>query len=161
MVEICGYNNNPSCLHFWTAYKKLSIRAEICNGGIGNCVPLQQINILNCDLIKKGLVELINDSNIIYNAPEEEEVQITDSDHEYTLFCSSKSLSDFSEHVVVYISGFVAKKIGSLLKCEKCVGTLFGLKTNIWNSFIAAKDSGGLAYPSNDTKNYNYKSWPT
>lgn len=63
-----GHNDNLSCLWFRTAYKKFLIRAEIREGGIVNCVPLHQINILNCDLVKKELVELINDSNIIYSA---------------------------------------------------------------------------------------------
>lgn len=104
-----GHNDNPSCLLFRTAYKELLIRAEIREGGIGNCVPLQQINILNCDLVKKGPVELINDSNVIYNMQDDDkEEQVIE--HDYTIYCTYKSLSDFNEHIVIYIAGFVAKK---------------------------------------------------
>lgn len=40
--------NNPNAVQFRAAYKKLLIRAEMRYKGFGNCVPLQQINILTC-----------------------------------------------------------------------------------------------------------------
>lgn len=43
-----GYNNNPNAVQFKAAYKRLLIRAEIRDHGIGNCIPLEQISILNC-----------------------------------------------------------------------------------------------------------------
>lgn len=33
-----------------TAYKRILIHAEVREHGVGNCVPLQKINILKCSL---------------------------------------------------------------------------------------------------------------
>lgn len=43
-----GFNNNPNAVQFRAAYKKLLVRAEIRDDGIGNCTPLEQITILTC-----------------------------------------------------------------------------------------------------------------
>ena len=41
-----GHNDNPTVRQFRAAYKRLIIRAEIREGGLGNCVPLEEIPIL-------------------------------------------------------------------------------------------------------------------
>lgn len=43
-----GFNNNPNAVQFKAAFKRLLIRAEIRDEGLGNCVDLEQVNILNC-----------------------------------------------------------------------------------------------------------------
>ena len=42
-----GYNNNPTVKQFQSAYKKLLVRVQIRENGLGNCIPLQEIDILN------------------------------------------------------------------------------------------------------------------
>lgn len=123
-----GHNDNPSCLYFRSAYKKLLIRAEIREGGLGNCIPLQQLNILNIDLAPKRAIELINESNPIYH---ENEIELDDmdlDDHNYTLLCGSNNLSNFTEEVVIYCWIYCKKKLGSSVKCERCVEHCMGPK---------------------------------
>lgn len=48
LIVVPTTHNNPNAVQFRAAYKKLLIRAEIRYKGFGNCVPLQQINILTC-----------------------------------------------------------------------------------------------------------------
>ncbi|CAB3236478.1 unnamed protein product [Arctia plantaginis] len=54
-----GFNNNPNAVQFRAAYKKLLIRGDIRGRGIGNCITLEQINILTCS--SKNPVNAINE----------------------------------------------------------------------------------------------------
>lgn len=63
---------------------------------------------------------------------------------------TNTTLSQYCEEVVLYIAGFVSRKLGKSLVCESCVGALFGFKENLMGSLINIKDRGGLAYPSDD-----------
>lgn len=113
-------------------------------------MPLQQLSILNCELVPKRPVELINESNVIYNDNETANDISDFDDHNYTILCATSNLSNFAEEIVVYIAGFIAKKLGSLIKCERCVGTLYGTQENLMGSLLSLKDRGGLTYPSKD-----------
>lgn len=58
-----GYNNNPTCRQFTAAYKKISIHSEIREGGAGNCIPLESINIiLNVSSKTNPPEQIINES---------------------------------------------------------------------------------------------------
>lgn len=73
------FNNNPNAVHFVAAYKRLLVRAEIREHGIGNCMPLQQIIFLTYsskvnptqtinNLTAQGLyVTLPEDDSELYN----------------------------------------------------------------------------------------------
>lgn len=43
----------------------------------------------------------------------------------------------------------MSKRLGTLIKCERFVETLYGVKGNTLTSLILAKDSGGPTHPSN------------
>lgn len=60
------------------------------------------------------------------------------------------NLSQYSKEVVIYISGFAAKKIFSIILCTDCSSAVIGSKNNLENTFLAFKDLGGLMYPSDD-----------
>jgi len=145
-----GYNNNPTCRQFIAAYKRLLIHAEIREGGLGNCVPLSQINILNCLRSKQKPEDQINNScsssvGFLEKTFKDKEVENIDHDHDY--FSANTTLSQYCKEVVIYIAGFVSRKLGKSLACESCVGALFGNKENLMASLIQVKNRGGLAYP--------------
>lgn len=56
-----GYNNNPSVRQFISAYKKLLVRCQIRDNGIGNCILLEDIDILHT-LPKIDAISEINNS---------------------------------------------------------------------------------------------------
>lgn len=115
---------------------------------MGNCLPLHQINILNCSSgITKTPGSVINDHNVIYNDVEVDDYNHLWNDHDY-LF--NTSLSEFVEQITIYIAGFTVKALLSKIKCEMCLDPLMGNKKNLLNSFINFKDLGGLIYPSDD-----------
>lgn len=145
-----GFNNNPNAVQFRAAFKRLLIRAEIRDGGVGSCIPLEQINILTCSS-KVGPVTTIN------NLTEKKsfvEIPEDDSDlYEELLDCMYSNLSGYTESVLTYIAGFVARKLSRSLKCETCNKLLFRVSELFKSSLITLKSRGGLVYPSKDVVN--------
>lgn len=143
-----GFNNNPNAVQFRAAFKRLLIRAEI-RGGNGNCVPLEQINILTCSS-KTDPVTTINDltaNKTLIEIPEDDS-----SLYEEYIDCLNSTLTKYSECVVTYIAGFVARKLSRTIKCVVCTSMLFGDPSAHRHSLIKYKSRGGLVYPSKDVE---------
>lgn len=146
-----GYNNNPTCRQFTAAYKKILIHAEVREGGAGNCIPLEDVNILNVTSKTKAPEQIINES-----IPNRSHVDYTDevltndffNDHDYAF--NYDTLSPYSIEVITYIAGFVSFKLGQKLQCELCLTQLYGDKEDFLDSLIYHKSRGGLKYPSID-----------
>ena len=136
-----GHNDNPTVRQFRAAYKRLIIRAEIRENGLGNCVPLEEIPILTNN-------SPINELNIstpnICNFNDLNDIIFDEATID--LNC----LSNIASHVVVYIAGFVAFSLNKKLSCFKCKSCLFGQKSDFKNTLIDYKTRGGLSYPSED-----------
>lgn len=149
-----GYNNNPSVRQFIAAYKKLIIRSEIREHGIGNCVPLQSINILNISSTKCNPDLEIN----LTTDGRAEDVRNTHNDNFLTLedesflleneYILNYTLSNFTEHVVKYIAGFVVFKLNKTIKCQHCLAALQGDFDR--DTLLAFKTKGMLQIPSVD-----------
>ncbi|KAE9530063.1 hypothetical protein AGLY_011525 [Aphis glycines] len=148
-----GFNNNPTARQLRAAYLKFLIHAEIKQGGIGNCIPLEDIDILvnSSSSIKESYYEKINKTNctisfVITNINYVNDIECEIEtyflkDHDYII--NNNSFSHFSYEIIIYISGFVSHKLT----------TLIGKKENFLKSLINLKDNGGLVYPSNDVIN--------
>lgn len=148
-----GYNNNPTCRQFIAAYKKLLIHSKIRENGLENCIPLNQINILNCSNLNKKPEDLINNScsfssNFLEHPSEDKNTDCGNIDNDHDYLFENNILSQYSEEVVTYIAGFVSRKLSRSLACESCVGALFGVKENLMSSLIKVKDRGALTYRS-------------
>lgn len=134
-------NNNPTARQLMSAYKKILIHAEIRDGGVGNCIPLDQINILNIDSNKKNPEDIINEENVIYgNIDTNDNYDFSLSDHDYAL--DVNYLFEFTAEVLIYIAGFVVKKINKKLNCENSINVPFGFKEDMFNSFLNFKSIG-------------------
>jgi len=91
-----GLNNNPTARQLRAVYLKLLIHAEIKQGCIGNCIPLEDIDILvnSCSSIKEPY-EKINETNINYVNDIECEIETCFlKDHHYII--KNNSLSHVS-----------------------------------------------------------------
>lgn len=142
-----GFNNNPSAKQFRAAYKKLLVHAEF-KAAEGNCIPLEDIPILNFTQ-KSQYVDTINNSLAKHRMLEhlEEITQqecVQNDDHCYL---GDPSLTEYAEEVIYHISGFVVKHLQRNMVCEDCLSALKGRKRN---SLTSTKDKGGLIYPSDD-----------
>lgn len=113
------------------------------------CFALEQLNLLNCSSYKKSPESIINSENVIYFS-DVNHSQSSDSCIQCPNFFTDYTVSNFSEEVVKYISGFVALRLKKSIKCEECVGSLTGSKENLMGSFLDFKNKGGLTYPSTD-----------
>lgn len=128
-----GWNNNPNAVQFRAAYKRLLIRAEIRDTGLGNCIPLEQINILNCS--SRNPVETINyltEKNCFVDIPEDH----SDLYDKYLELVDNES-NEYTKSVVQYIAGFIARKLAKTVKCEKCVSLLLGHENTVKHANIA------------------------
>lgn len=103
----CGFNNNPSARIFRAAYKKLLVHAQFKQSAQGNCLPLEEIKVLNYTPNKftKTINESTPKGRLIDISPTE---SLTELDHDY--IHDPSLLSEFACHIVNYIAGFVVAK---------------------------------------------------
>lgn len=114
---------------------------------MGNCIPLDQIGILNTSSYVKSPEDIINEIYPQTNTTVEEHQHLNFSEVEHMF---ATNLSEFSQEIIIYISDFIVRKLNSKIKCETCLTALIGNKENLLNSFLNFKNRGGLTYPSND-----------
>jgi len=99
-------------MQFRSAYKKLLVQAQIKDSGLGNCISLLDIPILNCSSVSKNPIQAINDTNAsLYHDIELEPETFTAETYGTYLH-----LSSFSKEVAMYIAGFVSHKLASQIK---------------------------------------------
>lgn len=167
-----GFNDNPNVVQFKLAYKKNLIMTELRLNDSG--LYTDHISILSTPSTSN--VQKINCTTPRFNYYND-----CDADSKYSeQFINeilNRPLDDFACHVIVYIAGFIARKILRSVKCSLCQLLVIGDKEDFLFSLINAKDRGGLTYPSegvikiiercekyfkvadNVTANYITKSW--
>jgi len=155
-IRSCGgYNNNPTVRQFKSAFKKLIIHTEIKEGNTGNCIPLEEIYILN---ISSNLKQSKNPVNIINETANENSQKwfsdLDDTayiDHDYCLEIPL-SFTEYKNEVITYLAGYIARKLMKTLHCVECVGALIEQNADTKNNYnlINIKNRGSLIYPSKD-----------
>jgi len=155
-IRSCGgYNNNPTVQQFKSVFKKLIIHTEIKEGNTGNCIPLEEISILN---ISSNLKQSKNPVNIINETANENSQKwfsdLDDTayiDHDYCLEIPL-SFTEYKNEVITYLAGYIARKLMKTLHCVKCVGALIEQNADTKNNYnlINIKNRGSLIYPSKD-----------
>jgi hypothetical protein len=110
-----GFNNNPNCLQFKTAYRQLLLRHEIKELDNGNC-SFDGVQILHTSSKSVDNSSEVN-TDVEINPEEIDEDIILSTFYE---------LTHYVEGVVDYIAGFVAKKLKTKFKCHICIQNLEG-----------------------------------
>ncbi|KAL1490119.1 hypothetical protein ABEB36_012860 [Hypothenemus hampei] len=84
-------------------------------GGAGNCIPLEEINILNFHSKTKPPEQILNETipNRLDVDMESDNI-INDFLEEHNYAIQHNSLSPYSLQVITYIAGFVAFRLGGL-----------------------------------------------
>ncbi|KAJ3661785.1 hypothetical protein Zmor_006169 [Zophobas morio] len=136
-----GFNNNPTASQFEAAYKRLLIHAEITSKSSANCLPQDDTYILNIASTassKKKIdymtdnVDRLDDGELNFDI---DEILINEENH-----------SQYVNDVVIYICGFIVKKLKLKINCSECCSQL---ETNTsFSKLISRKDKGGLVKPS-------------
>ncbi|CAI6345174.1 unnamed protein product [Macrosiphum euphorbiae] len=131
---------------------------DIQSFNTGNCIPLEEIDILHYSSSDPVTVLNNNSSGCSFDPIDEENEQDISAfimDHDYIGSHSSYSFSNFSKEIIVYISGFVVHKLTNVLKCDVCKHALCAAEKECFlNSLITLKNKGGihggLIFPSED-----------
>lgn len=156
-----GSNNNPSVKQFIGRYKKLLLRSQIREGGVGNCLPLEKMHLLPVNPIDP-LAQINQTANRSQMLQEEESADISPSvnindsipelhflhDHSYAE--DPARLSFYIESVVEYIAGYAVFSINKKLHCCECLAALIG--DSAPNTLIAYKSRGYLKNPSESVR---------
>ena len=122
-----GCNNNPTVMQFITAYKRLLIKCRIKEGGVGNCIPLENLSLLTCSSAPISSIQEINITvakSILLEDSEFVDKNLLPSDHQ-DYCCVPDKLSEYTISVIEYIAGFVVYSISKKLKCEQCIYALW------------------------------------
>lgn len=134
-----GFNNNPSCKQFKSAYKKLLDHSEISDSQYGNCVAI--LDSTKMSVVNVGPDFIINNNN-------EEELHTVEQDHDYKQFLSR--LSPFLNEVTSYIAGFVVKKFLKKVVCNVCYPFLIDCSNHNLKLIMEKDRNNALIKPSRD-----------
>lgn len=150
-----GNNNNPNATQFRGIYRKLFHHLTLRSPFTGNCVPLDNYQILNCSAVRALNYSIDRDEmNML------DEINLPSDDHgllhnSYLLAesldsQSNNDITEMSRYIVAYIAGFVARKLNKTLKCEECVSVLMSNEILQIHKLIDLKNNGGRVLPLKD-----------
>ena len=125
-----GPNNNPTPLEFKHIYRRLLL--GVTNGIVNHSnIELQD----TCEIV--ALIP--NTQNKI--AQKSECYSLNDVDFDYI---NNATASNFTEHVVKHIPGFVLRKVSKKLLCEECSNLIVGSQPTNSVHLIVLKDYGNF-----------------
>ncbi len=146
-----GSNNNPTAREFFSAYRRLLLHHEIRGNG-GNCLLQDDTSILSFPLKKPKLepfnAEQVNDISVVKRYKLAQEYY----DHDYTTVYFLPKSSLFKEAIIEYISGFVVRRVSTLLLCPDCSASVSETDDNAAFSLVDTKNRGGLIKANRDVK---------
>ena len=120
-----GFNNNPSAKQIMTTYRRLLIHHSLKNIKTGNCLVQDATQILS---VAGGIVNhqecKFNDDNPTVFTANDDITQVN--------IMEPPQLSEYSEKLVKYISGFVSKKLKRSIKCKACTASLTMIIHNVY-----------------------------
>ena len=144
-----GWNNNPTSLQFEATFRHLMVRCGVKPSSNGNVAALDETVSLSL-LGSESTVALVDDQHEVGPSPFEDVCNVV-LDHDY-LPTSSGALID---NALVYIAGWVVKKVLKKLDCNICRNKLVSdsLPTSLGDSYhlLRLRNQGGLVIPSPGT----------
>lgn len=152
-----GYNNNPNILQFRAAYKKTLNHLELRSSFSGNCIPLDNFSILNASSVNiiNTTSSLSRHDEVSYEVLQSTHALETDIEAEknceiFANMLNNENVTEASQLIVGYISGYVSRYLIKSLKCEECIDALTTRSKLPHHKLITIKDMGGLCYSSED-----------
>lgn len=153
-------NNNPTALQFKAAFKKLLVHNEVKSLDSANCSAVYNIPILHySSATSETIINSSTNETIDINSAEiqreykefEDSCKIAEY-HSYSIPTEIHGYiySQFTDRIIVYIAGWVVKKLSVILHCLNCVHSLRADTNDSIYNLIQVKDRGSLRYPSHD-----------
>lgn len=157
-----GFNDNPNVRQFKGCYKKLLAHLEIRCLNTGNCVPLEQIAMLNCP----SASQVINMTTPSYRHEEQEDTdcnsylsfmkEITQEDDDLAQRLNIEKFNDYRKLIIGYLAGSICHYVYKKIKCQTCITRLCTDNWHFFHKLINVKTRGGLHYPSQDVYDICY-----
>ena len=133
-----GFNNNPDVEQFQATFKKLIMGAAI-RGKYGNCQILDNCRVLTSQGLKERNIQKVR-----------EEYSLSEDDNHLQVYLDTvRNTTEFKSNIVVYLAGYVEKRILDKETCDDCKKELKSART-ISCDLIDIKNRGGLMKPSQD-----------
>lgn len=132
-----GFNNNPNCLQFKTAFKRILMRNQLSSSINANCCfdKEQVIHFSNLISQTTDVTAFLNKDSPI-GEDEIDEV-------------NTVLLTEYAADIVTYIAGYVERHLIKRIRCEHCLNGISKLNI-IDNELIRIKNRGGLTVPRVD-----------
>jgi len=151
MAFLCfvgGSSSNPTCQQFMYIFRRLLVNAGVKAGRGSNVSPMDQTVCLPL----KQNTQLLSDRTSVQVISPFEDVP---NDHCYSA-CLSRNSQAFVDNIVVYIAGFVVRKVYCKIACDSCRPSLLAQTSqHPINQYFEGmfhllnlKDKGGLVVPS-------------
>lgn len=136
-----GFNNNPSCKQFKSAYRKLLVKNEISGLQYGNCIAI--LDITQMFVMNVGPDSIISNESL-------QNVNITEQDRDY--FKAIHRKTPFLDDVTSYIASFVVKNFFKKIKCDIFHTYLVDNSGHVFILIDKKNRNNALVKPSQDMK---------
>lgn len=136
-----GFNNNPNCMQFKAAFKRILMRNQLSSSLNANCT-FDGAQILHFSNLIERSATLSPTVTLFHN--DDEPIGEDEFDELNTI-----RLTDYVTDVVSYISGFVERSLKAKMKCEHCLSGISSSKIDL-SALIKIKNRGGLTIPQVD-----------
>lgn len=145
-----GYNSNPTCVQYANAFKKTLLHCQLSSKRTGNCIPLEEIQILHENPKFPSPPPIEDYISCIDSSEDELDGMVSNVLMER---CINQNHLDVYVNIIAYISGFVAKRVATVIKCDLCISSLTTDDENDSEFFIIhGKRRGGLFFPSRSVR---------
>ena len=146
-----GWNNNPTARQFKTAYKRLLVHQKVKDVATSNVTPQEPFELLGISSHIESEGRKVESDFLIGPSAVSPESPNVPTDHDYSDIPDVAHLSTYVQNVVVYISGFVVKRVLGKVNCEQCIVVLtVDSLDDAALSLLLRKNRGGLKLPSPD-----------
>ncbi|KAM7307079.1 uncharacterized protein ISCGN_010715 [Ixodes scapularis] len=140
-------NGNPTARQFSAAFKRLIIQNEIKDVETGNCLPLDEVGILNASSGTVPVADILNHTIPRWKLMPPQDEASEDASNDYCL--NPGYITECCGRIVTYIAGFLVRSLRRSLLCEISLSSLTTEpNANSTYSRVRRKTRGGLLYPS-------------
>ena len=146
-----GLNNNPTAREFFSSYRRLLLHNEIRGNG-GNCLLQDDTSILSLPPSKKKISPFDPGQHIDFSISKRYRLTEENYEHDYATVNFLPDASEFKEAIIEYISGFIVRRVSSLLRCPDCLDSVIETDDSTHYKLVDTKNRGGLVKANRSVK---------
>lgn len=148
-----GWNNNPTAKLFKYSYRKLLYVANISVSLSANCIPRDDTLLLTLSNESTSDIQVTNNNIIQQDNINSDNPFFDTMEHNY-FRNNNNYLSEYTQEIIAYMSGYVAKNVIKKINCSICKSLLVSHEsqsdTYCSNKLLQRKRRGTLLEASDD-----------